>query len=193
MLNEVKFSQFGGMNTVVDSSNQGVSGSRLVRNFLLRPLGALGVPPAWTSFAPGDGAALSLAFLTNIDYMFDTGSALYIQSSDGNWWNATPRQDGTVANVPVTWAGATIGANLVLTAGQVMAFKYSSTLAWKLFASEANLGYATERCPVPPYYSTRYTTAQAFLAGFGPVFTDAQGNTWKIIATNDTGIDAVTI
>lgn len=193
MLREIKFSQFGGMNTVVDSSNQGVSGSRLVRNLLLRPLGALGVPPAWTLFQPG-GTTVSLAFLTNIDYLFDTGSALYFQSPDGNWWDATVGEDGQQKNEVVTWAGATISANLVLTSGQTLAFKYSSTLAWKLAASEGQGGEYTERSPVPPYYTTRYTSVRAFATGYGIRIPDPNGsNTWFLSANDDVGFYAVTV
>lgn len=192
MLEEIKFSQFGGMNTVVDSSNQGVSGSRLVRNFLLRPLGALGVPPAWSRFAPG-GTNVDLAFATNIAYLFDSGAGLYFQSPDDTWWNASVNADGSQLNEPVTWTGATRSANLVLTSGQKLVFKFSSTLAWSLSANEANAGDFTERSPVPPYYGTRYTSVQAFAKTYGIRIPDGNGNTWHLSANDDLGFYAVTV
>lgn len=192
MLTKIKLSQFGGMNTVVDSSNQGVTEARLCRNFLLRPLGALGVPPAWTTFAPGD-VTVSLGFLTNIDYRFDSGSALYFQSPDANWWDCSVLPDGTQRNVPVAWAGATLSADLVLTSGQVLVWKFSSILAWRLAAAQRNAGEYTERSPLPPYVTTTYTSVRAFTTGFGITMPDSEGNTWRFRATDDTGFSAITI
>lgn len=191
MLDKVKFSQFFGKNIVADSANIGFSSVRQCKNFFLRPLGGLSMPPRWNAFSPG-GTALDLGFITNIDYLFD-GAKLLLQSSDLNWWDVTPDPiSGVPRNVVVAAPGSSLSANLVLSSSQVMAFK-DSTGNWKLSADQYAMGWATERLGTVPLYTTRYTADRAFATGFGPVFTDGAGNLWKLQANIVTGLEAITI
>lgn len=122
MLTKVKMSQFTGVNTIADSTNQGFSSVRACKNFMLRPIGALSMFPAWSSFLPG-GSLLNLGFITNIDFLFN-GARLLFQSPDGNYWNATPDQNtGVPDNAVRTFSGTPISANQTITSSQIMAFK----------------------------------------------------------------------
>lgn len=122
MLTKVKMSQFTGVNTIADSTNQGFSSVRQCKNFMLRPIGALSMFPAWSSFLPG-GSVLDLGFITNIDFLFN-GARLLFQSPDGNYWNATPDQNtGIPDNAVRTFSGTPISANQTITSSQIVAFK----------------------------------------------------------------------
>lgn len=189
MLVPIKMSQFGGINTVEDSANEGITEARYCRNFIPRPLGALGLAASYKAFAPG-GSALSVGFITNIDYLFD-GARLLLQSPQGDWWDATPGNDGLPNNVTVTAPGSTLSANLVLTSSQIMGFKLSATVMMQISADQFALGAFYQRINSAPYYTTRYTADRAFTTGFGPVFTDGAGNTWLLYAdTTQNGVNA---
>lgn len=190
-LQKIKFSQFGGVNTVLDSSNEGVTAVRVSRNLLSRPLGALSVPPAWKSFAPG-GTILDLGYVTNIDYLFD-GARLLLQAANLEWWDVTPDPTtGSPTNTVVTAPGTTLAANLSIAVNQYLAFK-DSTGNWRMTADQYAMGWATERLGTVPNYTTRYTADRAFEFGFGPIFTDSAGNLWKLYARTGEGLDAITV
>ena len=194
MLQKVKLSQFGGINTVIDSPNAGVSEARTCQNWLLRPVGGLSLPSAFRSFSPA-GTALDLGYVTTIHYLWDTGAKLYLQSPDLNWWDVTPEPDGVPNNTPVVYAGATLGANLSIGAAEVLAFKQSTTLYWQMQGDESAMGWSTTRLGFVPYLGTvaTFTGIRAFLSGFGPVFADGNGNNWKLQADNDVGLIAVAV
>ena len=188
MLQTIQLNQFGGLNTVVDSQNAGVSSARTARNVLLRPIGALSVPPAWSSFSPG-GVALDFGFLTNIDFLFNTGVRLLLQSSALDWWDVTPKADGQPVNTIVSYSGATLAANQTIAATEVMAFKLSSTVYMQIGALD--FAYTIQRVASAPYYTTAYSSDRAFTTGFGPVFADAAGNSWLWRVDPVTGLEVV--
>lgn len=184
MLVKFKMAQFGGLNTVEDSMNEGLVEARYCRNFITRPLGALGVAPAYKAFQPG-GSALSLGFTNLVDYLFDvsSGAQLVIQDEASNWWDVTPQADGMPRNITVATPASPLSANLTLTSGQILAFKISSTQMIRGGADLAALGSFYQGMTVAPYATTTYTTQRAFNYGFGIVFpADGAGNTWKLIS-----------
>lgn len=190
-IRKIKISQFRGRNTQTDSSNLGVGGVRQCRNFFLRPMGALSVPPAWNSFSPG-GVALNLGFINNIDFLFD-GARLLLESSSGEWWDVTPDPlTGSPSNTIVAYASTEITADQTFTSGQVMAFKQGSNYM-QMGADAVAMGWFTYPLGAVPYYSTRYTSDRAFAFGFGPVFVDSSGNSWKYRALPGEGLDVITI
>jgi len=194
MLEDVKIAQFRGINTITESSNLGVAMAREAKNFVLRPLGGISVFGAWNSLTC-NGTALDFGFVNNVDYLFDEGARLLIQAPNGEWWNATP--DFSTNSSPdntVSYSGATISANLVLTAGQYMMFKDTINNTYtQIGADDKAMNYFYEKHGRVPFYTTRYTSDQAFASGFGPVFTDSNGNKWKLQADNGLGLYAVTI
>lgn len=196
MLQEIKLSQFGGINTEVDSNNAGVGICRQARNFILRPIGGLGVPPAWSYFLPG-GSRLDLGFINTADYLFALGARLLLQSAQGTWWDVTPRPgDGQPANVTVATPSSPLSANLVLSASKVFAFATGDPgTHWRMGASDALLTWWTERMGAIPYAVTTYATDRAFAYPYGPVFTDpVSGQLWKLGADDDLqGVFAETI
>ena len=191
MLQVLSIKQFGGKNTSVDSENIGTAMARVATNFMLRPIGGLGMPPAWTYFQPG-GTTLDLGFVNNIDYLFD-GGRLLLQDSNSVWWDVTPRADGPPNNVTVSYSSSTISANLLLTSGQILAFKINANLHWKLLGDADVANYGIEKLGAVPFYTTRYTTDRAFLSGYGPVIPDGKGNSWKMQADPVSGLYAITI
>ena len=193
MLKKIKISQFGGINTITDSSNLGVSEVRECKNFILRPLGGLSVPPSWASFTL-NGTALDLGYINNVDLLFDTGKRLLLQSQDLNWWDVTPGDDGVPINTVLASAPSVIlSANLLVAYGKVLAFKRSVSNFQRLTADQFAMGWATESLGSVPFYSTLYSSDQAFAYGYGPVFTDSATNKWRLFADNATGLNAVTI
>ncbi len=189
-LEKIKLSQFGGVNTILDSANAGVSKVRVCRNMLLRPLGALSVPPRWSSFTPG-GTALDLSFITNIDYLFDTSIRLLLQDETAQWWNMTPRSDNAIPEMTVvSYSGSTLGADLTVASGEYLAFKQSDGTMTQLGADGAATGWFTERRGIVPYYSTLYSADRAFLNGFGPVFVDGAGVSRRLQASSAFGLVA---
>ena len=192
MLEKFRIQQFGGLQTVTDSNNIGVTSARECKNFLLRPLGALSVPAAWTAFSPG-GTALDLGFLTTIDLLFDTGIRLLLQSPDLQWWNATPEDDGTLSNTVVSYSGSTISSDQAVSASTVLAFKKGSSLNWQLGADSAIDNYFTIKLGFVPYAGTTYSADRAFVTGVGPVFTDGGGQQFRLTADNASGVYALRI
>jgi hypothetical protein len=189
-LEKVKLSQFGGVNTIMDSGNAGVSKSRVCRNILLRPLGAMAVPPRWASFSPA-GTLLDLGFITNIDFLFDTSIRLLLQDEASAWWDASPHPvTGAPENVIVSYSGSTISADLTVTSSQYLAFKQSDGTVIQLGADAAANGWFTERRGTVPFYSTLYSADRAFVNGVGPVFQDGAGNSWRLQASSAFGIVA---
>ncbi len=183
-LEEIELKQFGGVNTIMDSGNAGVSKSRVCRNLLLRPLGALSVPPRWSSFSP-NGTALDLGFITNIDFRFNAGVDLLLedelQLGTESFWNCTPDPlTGLIVPVREDYSGTMLSANLAISASQVLAFKQADGTNWQLGADAAALGHFTQKLGSVPYSTNVYTSDQAFRFGFGPVFTDSAGNQWKL-------------
>lgn len=190
MLETIVISQFSGINTQADSANLGVSALRECRNFILRPIGGIGVPASWPRFTC-NGTILSLGYINLIDYKFSSTARLLVQADDDNWWNFTPKEaDGQPANVIVAApGGTTISTNLTLTTGQIMAFNYSSGNI-RLGAGDVSRSWFTNPIGIVPYATTTYTTDQAFTKGFAPVFTDDSGDKWKLYVDNNTGIYA---
>lgn len=176
--------QFNGLNTVLDSTQAEGSAARECTNFLLRPIGGLGVPAAWTSFAPG-GVALDLGFLNNIDFLFD-GAPLLIQDPDGNWWDVSAQEDGTPRNVVVTAPSTPRLTDLLVAEGLVLAFKLGPTTYIQLGADDASAGWFMERLPTVTKCTTRYTAPLAFGGGAGIVF----ANRWKLAADPERGLIA---
>jgi hypothetical protein len=188
MLEEIKIAQFRGINTITDSSNLGVAMARECKNNFLRPLGGLSVPAAWNALTC-NGTALDFGFVNNIDYLFD-GARLLLQSATGEWWDVSPDPTtGTPMNSIVSYAGSTLVADLTLTAGQYLAFKYGSNY-FQSGADQRAMGWFIENLGNVPYYTTRYTSDRAFENGFGPKFTDGDGNVWKYRALPGLGLDA---
>jgi hypothetical protein len=185
MLQHFKLAQFGGINTVLDSTQANGTAARECVNMILRPLGGLGVPAAWIPFAPG-GAALDLGFLTNIDFLFD-GARLLLEDNAGNWWDMTPQSDGTPKAEVVAAPGVTLSANLAVAEGLVMGFKLNPTTFMQLGADASAAGWFIGRINSAPYWTTRYTADRAFRFGYGPVF----AGKWRLAADPVEGLVAV--
>lgn len=195
MLQEIKLSQFGGINTEVDSNNAGVGICRQARNFILRPIGGIGVPPAWSYFSP-NGVRLDLGFINTADYLFSAGVRLIVQSPNGTWWDVTPKPgDGQPINVTVATPASYLSANLVIPASKVFAFATAdSGINWRMGASDSFLSWWVERLGTLPYSVTNYSADRAFSYPYGPVFTDpVSGQLWKLGADDEIGVIAETI
>lgn len=187
MLESISIANFSGLNTQADSSNTGATAFRECRNFILRPIGAIGVPAAWPRFTC-NGTVLSLGYINLIDYKFAAGIRLLIQADDDNWWNVTPKEsDGQPTNTIVAAPGSSLSADLVLTAGQIMAFYFTSGYI-QVGADDYAKSWFTVPIGSVPNATTTYSADRAFAKGYGPVFTDGNGNKWKWFVDNTTGL-----
>lgn len=193
MLKTIEFSQFGGVNTVLDSSNAGVSEARVCRNFILRPLGGLSVRPGWTAFSPG-GIALDLGFITSVKYLLDTGVRLILQSPDLTYWNVTPDVNGLILPTAVSTPSATPQtADLILMPGEYIAFKYSTT-SLLLLCDQNHLGWYTQSIGIP---TTEFTVTDDMVftvaSGFVLRMEDDTSNTWEFSVSNDGNLFVTTV
>ena len=182
MLTKIKLSQFGGINTEMDSSNAGVSDVRECKNFLLRPLGGLSVPPAWSYFAPG-GVRLDLGRF--VDFYFRNTGAIVIQSSDGTWWQLKTDANGNVYTEivadPVTYRTS----DFVIENYQTLALA-SAVGAIGIFANEEGIyNQQLGHLQGTTYIETVY--AFSWASGFALKIKDNDGNTWKTVITNEEG------
>lgn len=185
MLTKIKLSQFGGINTILDSTNAGVSEVREAKNFLLRPLGGLGVPAAFSSFNPG-GTILDLGFF--VDFYFPEGSRLIMQASGGQYFHIVPDVDGRLYGVPIADPVASPQTeDLVVGLDENIGIDSDSGIIG-IFSDKTHGGVYFQNVGFITFRQTRFEGDIVFTIASGKsiLMDDSNGNTWRL-SINDTG------
>lgn len=130
-------------------------------------------------------------------YLLANGTRLYIQSSDGSYWDCTPGSNGLI--FPTTIGTGAPGAtpqtaNIVLTPVQKFGFIRSDGKVDQLDADEANFGWFLNEY-TGSIFPANVTTdvVFTFASGFSIRIEDVGGNTWVLSMTNDGNLIATTI
>lgn len=122
-------------------------------------------------------------FVTVFDFMFDIGVKLGLQSPDLNWWSIFPDSttgilSATVISAPIN----TISSDLFITQNQHYGFR-NSTNIWRLKVSSSFGNLQTSSFALTQS-TVLYSSIQAFVNGFGPVFQDESLNNWRMTIDN---------
>lgn len=105
---------------------------------------------------------------TTMDFLHGTASKFYMQSPDLSWWDCGPTSAGLLTPAGITYAGASISADLTIAATQSYGFSFTGkTYRWWVGTD----GAISLREYVAVSGLTEYTTTRAFATGYGLIFT----------------------
>lgn len=123
------------------------------------------------------------------DFLFSSGSALYLQSPNLNWWSISVTANSSIMETQVAAPVTTISEDLQIAQNEIFGFN-NTTVFNSIYISSGNIKTKIYGLSTPV---TNYTTTQAFVNGVGPVFEDSNLNRFRLIVANGGILESIQV